>query len=230
MFLGHYGLAFGAKKVAPRVSLLTLFVAVEFVDILWPFLLLFNVEQVEIHSGASGITPFEFVHYPYTHSLLMGIVWGALLGFAYWLLNKDVRGSIVVGLAVLSHWFLDLIVHVPDLPLTFSDSPKFGLGLWHSMPLTLLVESILFFGGIFIYVKNTKATSSKGTWALWLLVIFFVAGNLYNMFGPPPQDSIPALVGSFAVLQGIVLGLAHLVDSNRTGVDDNIGSSSSIGK
>jgi membrane-bound metal-dependent hydrolase YbcI (DUF457 family) len=215
MFLGHYGLAFGAKKVAPRVSLLTLFVAVEFVDILWPFMLLFNVEQVKVHPGVSEVTPFEFVHYPYTHSLVMGIVWGALFGFFYWLLKKDLRSAVVVGLAVVSHWFLDFIVHIPDLPITLSGSRKVGLGLWNSLPLTLLMESMIFFGGIYIYVKNSTALNAKGRWGLWTLVIFFLAGNLYNMFGPPPADSVPVLFVSFMILQLVLLSLAHFVDKNR---------------
>jgi membrane-bound metal-dependent hydrolase YbcI (DUF457 family) len=215
MFLGHYGLAFGAKKIAPKVSLLTLFAAVEFVDILWPFLLMADVEQVKVNPGVSEVTPFEFVHYPYTHSLIMGLVWGAVFGFFYWLFKKDMRSSVIVGLAVLSHWFLDFIVHIPDLPITLSGSDKVGLGVWNSLPLTLLIESILFFGGVFIYIKNSRALNRKGNWGLWVLVGFFVVGNLYNMFGPPPADSIPALFVSFVVLQGIILSLAAFVDRNR---------------
>jgi len=215
MFLGHYGLAFGAKKVAPQVSLLTLFVAVEFVDILWPFMLLLDIEKVKIQPGFTEVTPFEFVHYPYTHSLVMGVVWGVLFGIGYWLFRKDTRGAIVVALAVLSHWFLDLVVHIPDLPLTPFGREKVGFGMWNSLPLTVLTETIIFVAGVFIYIKNTHAINAKGKWGLWALIIFFVVAEVFNMFGPPPEDSIPALVGSFVVLQAIVLGLAHLTDRNR---------------
>lgn len=215
MFLGHYGLAFGAKKVAPRVSLPILFVAVEFVDILWPFLLLLDVEKVKIHPGFTEVTPFEFVHYPYTHSLVMGVVWGLICGGIYWLFQKDNRGALVVGLAVLSHWFLDFVVHVPDLPLTPFGATKVGMGLWHSLPLTILTEAIIFIAGVWIYVKNTRAVNGKGKWGLVALVVFFVIAELFNMFGPPPEDSIPALLGSFVVLQAIVLSLAHITDRNR---------------
>ena len=215
MFLGHYGLAFGAKKVAPKVSLLTLFVAVEFVDILWPFLLMLDVEQVKIRPGFTEVTPFEFVHYPYTHSLVMGIVWGLICGGIYWLFQKDARSAIVVGLAVLSHWFLDVIVHVPDLPLTPFGTEKFGMGMWNSLPLTVLTEAVIFIAGVWIYIKNTRALNGKGKWALISLIAFFVIAEIFNMFGPPPEDSIPALLGSFVVLQVIVLGLAYLADRNR---------------
>ncbi|MCF0069983.1 hypothetical protein LZD49_05840 [Dyadobacter sp. CY261] len=215
MFLGHYGLAFGAKKAAPKVSLLTLFFAVEFVDILWPFLLLLDVEKVNIRPGFTEVTPFEFVHYPYTHSLVMGVVWGLLCGVIYWLFQKDMRGAMIVGLAVLSHWFLDLVVHIPDLPLTISGDTKLGFGMWNSLPMTVLTESILFIAGVWIYVKNTRAINAKGKWGLFALIVFFIIAELFNTFGPPPENSIPALLGSFVVLQAIVLGLAYVTDRNR---------------
>lgn len=216
MFLGHYGLAFAAKKVAPRVSLPALFVAVQFVDILWPFLLLSGIEKVNIDPSASAVTPFEFVHYPFTHSLLMGIVWGLVLGFFYWLSQRDMKGAWVIGLAVLSHWFLDLVVHVPDLPLTPFGETKVGFGLWESMPLTLLVEAVIFFGGIYIYIKNSKPANARQKWSLGILIGFFTVGNLYNMFGPPPENNIPALFVTFTILQIIILTLAHFADKDRS--------------
>lgn len=215
MFLGHYGLALGVKKAAPQISLLTLFVAVEFVDIVWPFLLLLNVEQVKIEPGITVVTPFDFVHYPYTHSLLMGIVWGVLAGIVYWFLKKDTKSALIVGLAVLSHWFLDLVVHIADLPLTPFTNIKVGMGLWNSLEGTIILELIIFAIGAYLYYSHTKATNNKGKWGFWLLIAFFLLTDMYNMFGPPPEDSIPVLFVSFAVLQLIVLSLAMLVDKNR---------------
>ncbi|MCF0062985.1 hypothetical protein MUK70_07575 [Dyadobacter chenwenxiniae] len=215
MFLGHYGLALGVKKAAPQISLLTLFVAVEFVDILWPFLLLFNVEQVKVTPGITVVTPFDFVHYPYTHSLLMGIVWGLLAAVVYWFFKKDAKSAVIVGLAVLSHWFLDLVVHIADLPLTPFTNVKVGMGLWNSLEGTVILELIIFAIGAYLYYKNTKAIGNKGKWGFWLLIAFFLLIDSYNMFGPPPENSIPMLFVSFAVLQLIVLSLAHFVDKNR---------------
>ena len=218
MFIGHYGLAFGVKKAAPQISLLTLFVAVEFVDILWPFLLLFNVEQVKVTPGITVVTPFDFVHYPYTHSLLMGIVWGLLTALVYWFFKKDMKSAVIVGLAVLSHWFLDLVVHIADLPLTPFTDVKVGMGLWNSLEGTLILELIIFAIGAYLYYRNTKATNNKGKWGFWLLIAFFLLTDFYNMFGPPPENSIPLLFVSFAVLQLIVLSLAHFVDKNRVSI------------
>jgi hypothetical protein len=137
MFLGHFGVAFAAKRVAPRTSLGAFTFAAQFADELWPILLMLGVEQVRIIRDLPGSLGLEFTYYPFSHSLLLSIVWGILLGGAYYLLRRDVRGASVVGLLVVSHWLLDLPMHVRDLPLwPGASSPKVGWGLWHSIAAT----------------------------------------------------------------------------------------------
>lgn len=80
MFIGYFGLGFGTKTVQPRVSLGTLFLASQFADLLWPNLLLLGLEQVRVMPGLMVVSPFDFVHYPFSHSLAMDILWGMLLG------------------------------------------------------------------------------------------------------------------------------------------------------
>lgn len=215
MFIGHFGISLAAKKAAPKVSLATLFLATQFVDILWPFFLVFHIETVAITPGYTKMNAFEFLHYPYTHSLFMGLVWGIITALIYFLLKKDVRGAIVIGLCVLSHWFLDLVVHTADLPITpFGDS-KVGLGLWNHVAATLIVESIIFFGGLFIYMSITRAKNKKGSWGLWSLVILLVLITISNTFGPTPPDSIMTLFISFIILMTLIITLAGWVDKNR---------------
>lgn len=146
MFIGHFGIGFGLKRVAPVVSLGTLFLAAQFVDLLWPTLLLLGVERVAIAPGITEVTPLDFTHYPISHSLLMSVVWMVLFASLYWALKKSVRGAVVCSLAVLSHWVLDLVTHRPDLPLCPGGVGKVGLDLWSSLPGTLLVELGLFAG------------------------------------------------------------------------------------
>ena len=215
MFIGHFGLSLAAKKAGPQVSLGTLFIATQFVDILWPFLLIFNIEKVAVTPGYTKMNALEFIYYPYTHSLLMGIVWGVVLGIIYWLLKRDVRGAIVIGICVLSHWFLDLIVHVADLPLTPFSDDKVGLGLWNHVAVTLVVEAIIFLAGTFIYITFTKAKNRIGNWGFWSLVILLLLVTISNTFGPPPPDSVMTLFVSFMVLIGILVSLAYWVDRNR---------------
>ena len=75
MFLGHFGIAFGAKAAAPKVSLGTLILAAQFIDLIWPTLVLLGIERVNIISDGSRYPPLDFVYYPYSHSLLMVAGW-----------------------------------------------------------------------------------------------------------------------------------------------------------
>lgn len=117
MFIGHFGVAFAAKKVAPVTSLGALILAAQFLDFLWPIFLLLGVEHVEIVPGITKVSPLSFTDYPISHSLLMALVWSTLFGGVYFALRRYSRGAWAVAMAVLSHWILDFIVHRPDLPL-----------------------------------------------------------------------------------------------------------------
>jgi hypothetical protein len=150
MFIGHFGVGFAAKAIAPKTSLGSLFLAAQFVDLLWPTLLLVGLESMRIEPGITRVTPFDFVHYPISHSLLAVIGWAVLFTAAYSLLRRYPRGGIVLGLAVVSHWLLDLVFHRPDLPLYTGSEHLFGLGLWSSIGATLAVELPIFAGGLWL--------------------------------------------------------------------------------
>ncbi|HEY3113863.1 MAG TPA: metal-dependent hydrolase [Gemmatimonadaceae bacterium] len=189
MFLGHYGVAFAAKRSAPRTSLGALTFAAEFLDELWPILLLFGVEQVRIVPGLMTMTPLDFTYYPFSHSLVMAIVWGILIGVAYFLLRRYGRAAWIVAVLVLSHWFLDVPVHRPDLPLwPGASSPKVGWGLWNSVPATYVIELAIYALGIAVYLRATRARDRIGSWGLWayvlVLAIIFVTSN----GSPPPSE------------------------------------------
>ena len=215
MFIGHFGLSFAAKKAAPKVSLGTLFIATQFVDILWPLLLVLHVEKVAISPGYTKTNAYEFLYYPYTHSLLMGVVWGLLLGGIYWLFKRDKQGALIVGLCVLSHWFFDLIVHVADLPLTPFGNYKVGLGLWNHVAVTVVLETAIFLIGLYIYSTFTRAKNRIGKWGLWVLVILLLLLYFSNTFGPTPPDSVMLVFVSSTILMGLLISLAYWVDKNR---------------
>ncbi len=190
MFIGHYGLALGAKRAAPSVSLGALFLACQLADLLWPTLVLLGVERVEIAPGATALTPLDFVHYPYSHSLLGLVLWGALLGVAYVLVRRStLTAGITLGLLVVSHWLLDLVVHRLDLPLTFTGTGRYGLGLWNSVPGTLAVELSLFAIGVAVYARTTSARDRIGSIGFGALVAFLLIAYLANVLGPPPPSS-----------------------------------------
>jgi hypothetical protein len=215
MFIGHYGLAFGVKKTAPRISLGWLFIATQLADILWPFFLILHVEKFSIVPGLTKVSPYAFTYYPFSHSLLMQIVWGLLGALLYWLFTRNMRSAVIIELCVVSHWFLDLIVHIPDLPLAPGGHAKFGFGAWNSLALTLILEGIVFIGGLFLYTKGTSPVNKVGKWGLVVLVILLVLVHLSNFFGPEPTMSLMAMFLSFNIFQLIVVALAFWVDKNR---------------
>ncbi|HEV7348587.1 metal-dependent hydrolase [Telluribacter sp.] len=158
MFIGHFAVGFGAKAARPAISLGTLFLASQLLDLLWPTFLLLGLEEVSIQPGTTQVTPLDFTHYPISHSLLVVMGWSLLAGGLYWLLRKNRAEAIVVGLCVLSHWLLDVIMHQPDLPLYPGDSPRMGLGLWNSLVGSMVVEVSLFVAGVVVYARSTTAT------------------------------------------------------------------------
>jgi len=213
MFIGHFGVGFGAKTLAPRVSLGTLFLASQFVDLLWPVLLLTGIETVAIEPGITKLTPLDFVSYPISHSLLMAVVWGGLFGVLYWLVKRKIKDALVLGLCVVSHWVLDLMVHRPDLPLYPGKSPRLGLGLWNLPAVALLLEGSVFVAGIIMYLRVTKAENRAGSLGLLLLVGVLMLIYLGNILGPPPP-SIKAIAWA-GQLQWLFVIWAYWVDRNR---------------
>lgn len=177
MFIGHFATGLATKKVNPGLSLALMFMAVQFLDLLWPILVLLGIETVAIEEGITKLTPLNFTYYPYSHSLLMAIVWGIVFGLVYYLFTKNKRNAYFLGALVLSHWFLDLLVHRPDLPLSpFSDF-KIGFGLWNYPIVEIVLEFGLFFAGVYYYFTSFKP---KRKIAFWSLIIFLFVIQILN--------------------------------------------------
>jgi membrane-bound metal-dependent hydrolase YbcI (DUF457 family) len=212
VFIGHFGLALAAKKVAPKPSLGTLVLAAQLVDGVWPVFLLLGWETAEIVPGITTVTPLLFKSYPYTHSLVAGVVWGALLGGAYYALRRDRGGALWLAALVISHWLLDFVVHRPDLPL-WPGGPRVGLGLWNSLPATLAVEFGLFGAGVWLYLNATRSRDRWGSVLLWLFVATLVVIYLGIVFGPPPPSvRVLALSG---LLGWLFVAWAYGIDRHR---------------
>lgn len=213
MFLGHFAVALGAKKAAPRISLGTLVFAAQFADLIWPVLLLLGLEQVRIVPGITRVTPLDFVSYPYSHSLAAQVLWGAALGSVLFAIRRSLRNAAVLAVCVPSHWLLDYIAHRPDMPV-LPGGPRYGLGLWNSLPGTLAVELILFAAGIALYLTATRAKDGTGRYALWSFLILLLLVYLGSLAGPPPP-SVPVLAMS-ALAMWLTVPWAAWTDRHRS--------------
>jgi hypothetical protein len=212
MFIGHFGVALAAKRLSPRSSLGTLVFSAQFLDLLWPILLLSGVEHVRIAPGITKVQPFDFDYYPYSHSLAMVLGWAAAIGLLYYVIGRNGRGAWVVGGLVASHWVLDLLVHRPDLPL-WPGGPKYGLGLWNSWMASICTEVLLFGIGIWLYAGMTRGSDGAGRYGFWSLMLFLFLGWLGAVFGPPPANVHTLALGGLAMW--IVVPWAWWADRHR---------------
>lgn len=213
MFVGHAALALGARGKAPSVSLGWLFAATFGLDLLWPLFLLLGVERVSIAPGATAFTPLVFDSYPWSHSLLMALVWGGVAsGLALW--RKVPPGTaLLLGALVVSHWVLDFITHQPDLQLWPGNPLRVGLGLWNTVPGTLSVEGLLFIAGIVLYLRATRPLDRVGSLGLYALLTVCTAMWASGPFGPPPPS--PRALAWFALGLWLFILWAGWADAHR---------------
>ena len=214
MFIGHYAVGLAAKRAAPRTSLGWLILAPTLADLLWPVFLLLGAERVRPVPGGPTFLTLDFVSYPWSHSLLMDAVWGVLLGGAYYARTRYRAGALAIGLGVVSHWVLDVVTHIPDMPVLPWGGPKLGLGLWHSVPGTLAVEIVMYAVGVYLYARSTRARDAVGRYATWALIalLFLLYVSTLNV---PPPPGIPVLAVSAIAFGGLFVLWAWWGDRHR---------------
>jgi membrane-bound metal-dependent hydrolase YbcI (DUF457 family) len=214
VFIGHFALGFAAKKATPKTPLQTLFAASVLADILWPIFLALGVEQVVIEAGNTAYTPLNFVSYPYSHSLLMLIVWATVFGGVYFVRKKDSRGAIILAALVVSHWLLDWITHRPDMPL-YPGGAKFGLGMWNSPAFTIAIEIAMFVVGAWIYARATRPRDAQGKLGFWFLTLLLLGVYVADSASGATPPSVK-MIWILAIVGTVVtLLLAWWVERHR---------------
>ncbi len=213
MFLAHFGVAFAAKRAAPRTSLATLVAAAQLIDLVWPVLLLLGVEVVRIEPASSPLLRLDFVWYPWTHSLLMVAAWATAFALAYRARTGYARGAWIVGALVLSHWALDAVAHRPDLQLVPASGTRVGLGLWSSLPATIAIEGALLAAGVAVYARTTRPLRRAGSVGFWVFVAFLVVAYLSSLVSVPPN---PTAVGVGSLVGWILLPWIAWFDGRRS--------------
>lgn len=201
MFLGHFAVGLAARRITPAVSLGTWFLAVQFVDLVWPFFLLAGLEHVRIAPGITAFTPLDFYDYPITHSLVGGAVWALLLAMFSQGVYRNARVALLIAAGVLSHWLLDVIAHRPDVPV-LPAGPYVGLGLWNSVAATLVTELGLFIAALTVYLRGGLPRGAK----FWGMIAVLLVSYFGAAFGPPPPDVRTLAFSALAVWLFVLWG------------------------
>jgi hypothetical protein len=215
MFAGHYGAGFAAKRFAPRMSLGTMVLAALLADLLGWTLVVTGFEHFAIKPGITTTNPLDLYDYPISHSLATDVVWGVLLAAGYYLVRKYWRGSVVILVLVLSHWFLDLIAHRPDMPLAPGIHQYYGLGLYNSRPGMLAIEGLIWVSGIVIYLRATRSRNRLGTYVFWIGAALLTWVWLISLRGLPPPGTIVQAGISSLLFMAVTVAWAYWVDHLR---------------
>jgi hypothetical protein len=214
MFVGHFAVGLAAKRVAPSISLGTLVLAAMLADLLWCLFMIAGIEHVQFKPGMGAANYFQASDIALSHSLLMDGLWGALLAAAYFLRRRNARGAWILLAAAVSHWLLDWIAHRPDLPLAPGTRAHFGLGLWASLPATIIIEGGFWLLAVILYARWARSQGRTGIYAYWSVAALLTLAWYGNVAGPPPRDPHSAPIASL-ILFSLAVAWAYWMNRLR---------------
>lgn len=216
MLVGHVAVGLVSKRIEPRLSLGTCLLAPLLADLLLFVFVIAGVEQIEFGSGSGAAQFLHAVNIGYSHSLLMGLVWAAVLAGTYYALRHNRRAASILVAAVLSHWVLDVISHQRDMPLAPGVSTLLGLGLWSSIPATLAIEGGFWIAALVVYARMP----ARRRWLWWIILsagaILLTLAWIGNISGPPPPNPRIAPLSSL-IFFALVVAWGYWL--NRLGSD-----------
>jgi hypothetical protein len=222
MFVGHYSVAFAARTEKNKIPLWVLFIAVQFLDYIWATLVLLGIEKLRVIKGFTVGSMLDSYFHPYSHSLIAAIAWSCIAGFAYKIFcSRDgclyrKYAALIVGLAVFSHWVLDLIAHPRDLAI-YDNTWKVGFGLWNYRDPEFALEIGLLGVGIMLYLaRNAMPAIRKGAVvALGVALVVIQIGDTYVPRNPLTDKATAMGVWVFYTLFVVVAFLIEKIGSRR---------------
>ncbi len=202
------------RKFDKKTNLAWFFASVLFLDLLlWTFILL-GIERVIVPPE------FEKLHYlkfffPYSHSLISTVAWSLLVYVAAEIITKRQLTAVLLGAGVLSHYFFDVIVHIPELTIFGDNSAVIGLGLWNHIYIALLVELAIYLAGLFIYLKETHGVGFGGKYGMYIFSVVLVAAAFVSqVLSPKPQNG-NEVAGSALLSVILVILISYWLDRKR---------------
>jgi len=222
MFVGHYGVAFAVKTERNRIPLWVLFIAVQFLDYIWATLVLLGIEKLRVIKGFTAGSMLDSYYHPYSHSLIAAILWSSVAVVGYNSLCSRLGYSfrkstaLIVGVAVFSHWILDLLAHPRDLPI-YDNTWKVGFGLWNYRDLEFGLEIALLAAGIILYlVRNaTSVARKKAVIGFGVALVIVQTGDTFVPRTPLSDRATAMGVWIFYTLFVIIAFLLENVRSRR---------------
>jgi membrane-bound metal-dependent hydrolase YbcI (DUF457 family) len=217
MFVGHYSVAFAAKSDRNQIPLWVLFVAVQLLDFLWAPFVLLGIEKVRIVPGITATSPLDLYYMPYTHSLIGALAWSAAAFFVYKLIagqRASIAAALIVGLAVFSHWVLDLIVHRPDLPI-YDDTWKVGFGLWNYKAVEFALEIWILIVGIVLYLMRNSIGAGRRIGVIVFGVGLILIQTWNTVGGKRPLSSDRTVAITALIFYTLFAAIALLLDRPR---------------
>lgn len=215
MHVGHFAAGMIAKRFNSKISLGACVLAATLPDLLWCVFMLTGVEQIELKAGKGAANYFAPLNIGWSHSLLMDVLWATLFAFAYFVWRRNANGAALLFVVVLSHWLLDVIAHKPDMPLAPATGKVFGLGLWASIPATIIVEGGLWLLGIILYLRATQPKKRLGNYVFWGVIALVTLSWYNNIAGSPPPNVRTASVFSF-IYFSLIVGWAYWMNRLRS--------------
>jgi len=215
MFVGHYSVAFACRTERNKIPLWVLFVAVQFLDYIWATLVLLGIEKLRVIKGFTAGSMLDSYFHPYSHSLITAVLWSAIAALIYSrhpfdsaqgrLSHYNGSAPLIIGLAVFSHWILDLVAHPRDLPI-YDNAAKVGFGLWNYRDPEFALEIALLAGGIATYLtRNVMPAIRKGAViAFGIALVIVQIGDTYVPRTPLSDKATAMCVWIFYTLFVIV--------------------------
>ena len=182
MFIGHFAAGIAGRRLTPRAGLGWWFASVVLLDALWPVFLLLGLEHAQLSGASNPFLALTFTDYPFSHSLIAAAAWAVIFAGVYRLVTGRRDGAALLAAGVLSHWVLDVISHMPDMPV-LPHGPYVGLELWKSVPATIVVETAMFAAAIVYYAAARRPRRS-----FWILVAVLYMLYVLSIVGPPPPS------------------------------------------